>query len=75
MLPVTGRMCATKIRKEVKPEESCCMIDEGWPLGVALQGEASNRPEAALVKSQGGERSGKRFRKTKSGEGQGDERK
>jgi len=40
-------------------EENNCTIDESWPLGAALQGEASNRPEAALVKSQGSERSGK----------------
>jgi len=34
--------------EEKKGEEetngSCCMIDEGRPFGVALQGEASNRP-------------------------------
>ena len=35
------------------------MIDESWPLEVALQERTSNCPDAALVKSQGSERLGK----------------
>ncbi len=38
----------------------CCAGDGGRPSVVALQGEATNRPQAAAVKSRGGERCGKR---------------
>ena len=37
-----------------------CSGDGGGPSVVALQGEATNRPQAAVVKSRGGERCGKR---------------
>ncbi len=37
-----------------------CSGDGGGPSVVALQGEATNRPQAAAVKSRGGERCGKR---------------
>ena len=37
-----------------------CSGDGGRPSVVALQGEATNRPQAAAVKSRGGERCGKR---------------
>jgi hypothetical protein len=37
-----------------------CSGDGGWPSVVVLQGEAANRPQAAVVKSRGGERCGKR---------------
>lgn len=39
---------------------SCCIGDGGWPSVVALQGEATNHPRAAAVKSRGGERRGKK---------------
>ena len=37
-----------------------CAGDGGRPSVVALQGEATNRPQAAAVKSRGGERCGER---------------
>ena len=44
-----------------------CSGDGGWPSVVALQGEATNRPQAAAVKSRGGERCGKRRALSASG--------
>jgi hypothetical protein len=38
----------------------CCAGDGGRSSVVALQGEATNHPQAAAVKSRGGERCGKR---------------
>jgi len=52
-----------------------CPADEGWALGIGFQEPVSNRPEAAVVKSHGGERFGKRSRETGSGVLMGDERK
>ena len=60
--------------KEETLEVPCCMRDEGGPLGTGVQAQVAKPPEAALVKSQGSERSGK-GEKNSSGEGQGDERK
>ena len=73
VLTVTVRMCATRSRP--KGGDRNCAIDERkkWPLGAALQEEASNRPEAALIKSQGGERTGKSRGLTAAGEEQEDE--
>ena len=52
-----------------------CPADGGWPSGTGFQELVSNRPGAAVVKSHGGERFGKRSRETGSGVLMGDERK
>jgi hypothetical protein len=36
-------LCATKAHG-IKSVQSCCIRDEGRPLGAAMQVEASNRP-------------------------------
>ena len=40
-----------------------CAIDEGWPLEIGFQEQVSNRLQAAVVKSHGGERWRKSARK------------
>ena len=60
--------------KEETLEVPCCMRDEARAPRNRGAGSGSKPPEAALVKSQGSERSGK-GEKNSSGEGQGDERK
>jgi hypothetical protein len=37
-----------------------CLIDEGRPLGTGWQEQVPNHPRAAVVKSHGRERRGKR---------------
>ena len=48
---------------------------EDWPSVVGRQGQATNRHDAASVKSRCGERSWKRHGKTASDKLSGDERK
>jgi hypothetical protein len=59
----------------LKCARKSCLADEGRPLGIGFQELVSNRPGAAVVKSHGSERFGKRHGKTVSGEIMGDERK
>ena len=56
------------------PEVPCCTRDEGRSLGIGLQDQIPNHPEAAWVKSPGGERTGKRRAMSSSGEDGKDER-
>ena len=47
--PATSfRRCVSRTQREAGCRQSflmrCCVRDEGWPFGVALRGEASNRP-------------------------------
>ena len=53
----------------------CFTGDEGWPLEVGLQEQASNRHELHRLRVRCGERRWKRRSRTPSGGGQGDERK
>jgi hypothetical protein len=46
-------------RREVAP---CCALDEGRPLGVALQEETSNHHERLLFNGGGRERHGQKAR-------------
>lgn len=48
------RVCVSR-RSKVAP---CCALDEGRPLGAALQEEASNRHERLLFNGNGRERHG-----------------
>jgi hypothetical protein len=52
------RVCASR-RSKVAP---CCALDEGRPLGTALQEEASNRNERLLPNGNGRERHGQKVR-------------
>jgi hypothetical protein len=53
----------------------CCVDDGGfWTSVVALQGEITNHPQAAAVKSCGGERCGRRRALSASGVTQEGER-
>jgi hypothetical protein len=52
------RVCVSR-RSKVAP---CCALDEGRPLGAALQEEASNRHERLLPNGDGRERHGQKAR-------------
>jgi putative transposase len=68
-----------RLWRSLKYEEVVCcesfIGDGGRPPGVGLQGAGFKPPQAARVKSPGGERCGKRRRNTSSGASRGDERK
>ena len=55
---MSRRFNQTKIRKEKKKNHNY-ILDERRPLEIDLQESISNRPKAALLKRQGGERLGK----------------
>ena len=52
------RVCVSRRSKVA----SCCALDEGRPLGAALQEEASNRHERLLPNGDGRERHGQKAR-------------
>ena len=75
-----GPECERSIRKwsdddvEDRQNETCCAGDGGWPSGLADAGGESKPPQAAPVKSRGGERCGKRPAGSGSGVRREDER-
>ena len=46
------------------PDRACYVRDEGRSLGTGVQAQVSNHPQAAAIKSRGGERWGKRQART-----------
>src|ERR1700727_1127978 len=59
IVPSTGCGFVCQERSKVA---SCCALDEGRPLGAALQEEASNHHERLLPNGDGRERHGQKVR-------------
>ncbi|MEA2589091.1 MAG: hypothetical protein QOH66_2018, partial [Actinomycetota bacterium] len=72
-----GVRCVPKARwfrrRRSTGHRACCASDGGRSSGFAVQAESPNRPQAAAVKSRGGERWGKRPATSGSGERREDE--
>ena len=69
--------CAVNAERRLKRIDlmRCRMRDEGWPLAVALQEVAANRPEVRRLRAVRAERRGKRRDLIASGVDQEGERK
>ena len=70
---MVGGLFPCRAAAYLKCAGTSCPADGRWPSETGFQELVSNRPEAAMVKSRGGERFGKRHGMTVSGTSMGDE--